>query len=308
MEQIRVSGDNVTNFSLYDGQIAQAASIAQVKQKHKEEVLRTIYEKPGISQMDLGEAVGISASGLHAVIKKLNEVHAPPIRSRKAGKFRYYYLTDSGQKYVEELLEASDEEDMEKLLQEYWSLFREREDYNKDYGGLLKTGMTAEAAEEQSESLFLTFAQFFLDYYQKTPDGAVELLGKLVDEKELYGVLLEHAARSMQNNINYAELTGMLERDCELAYRYVDDVFDKCILESAQLEAAEYGMRDRDAFGNLTHELESAVLHAVMQDMQKIELSAYWMEQGIDRQLAYYMAEKFRGVKAEVVNRYRKLG
>lgn len=305
MEYARVNDEKVMDFKLYDGGAAQNrfGTIEVMKQKHKEKMILAIFSHPGISQMDLGAMLNLSSSGTHAVIKKLNEAEVPPIRSRKAGKFRYYYLTESGMEYAKKLLEQSEEDVGEEAVRELWDIFKEKLKAGKRYIDLLEENIMAEEVKNEDEAVFLEFSFGFLKLYQKEQNAALELLDFLTMGKDLHDGLLEWVRRKTRKSRGVEELMKMFEKDCRLAYGYVDDLFDKCILKDESLDGLTYEMTDSAIFDNLTHELESTVLHAVVRDEAKSELSLYWIEQGMDRQLAYYMAEKFRGVKEKLCSR-----
>ena len=78
-----------------------------VKQKHKNHLLITVYEHDGISHAELAKRLDILPSGLNGVLDKICEgcdSENSPLIYEKRNKYKYYHLTASGKQYVEEQL------------------------------------------------------------------------------------------------------------------------------------------------------------------------------------------------------------
>lgn len=65
-------------------------------------------------------------------------------------------------------------------------------------------------------------------------------------------------------------------------------------------------MTDTNVFMNAINELKSTVLHSLVAGEEKDVLRETWIRQGIERQLAFYAAEKYRSLVLEIGNRYRE--
>jgi DNA-binding MarR family transcriptional regulator len=77
--------------------------IKNINTKHKDDIIRLLYKNKHFYHNELAEKVGISPSGLTAVIKKINQCRYPVIQVQKNSKFTLYSLTIDGYNYAKQL-------------------------------------------------------------------------------------------------------------------------------------------------------------------------------------------------------------
>ncbi len=86
---------------LYLEKVSSQKEIDGVKTKYKDDILRILMEKRIMFHKDLAGAIGVSASGLTAVIKQMNATSVKLINIDKISKFTLYSLTPAAYQYVQ---------------------------------------------------------------------------------------------------------------------------------------------------------------------------------------------------------------
>lgn len=74
--------------------------IKSVRSKYCEPILNILEEEDNIYHGDLAEKLNLSASGLNAVVKKMQEVTIPLLKIDEIGKYKIYSLSDEVRRYV----------------------------------------------------------------------------------------------------------------------------------------------------------------------------------------------------------------
>lgn len=72
----------------------------QIKTKYKNEILSILVRKGTLLHKDLATALGVSASGLTAIIKQMNATSVMMIRVEEISKFKLYSITPAAYKYA----------------------------------------------------------------------------------------------------------------------------------------------------------------------------------------------------------------
>ena len=302
--------NNVTPFFSYSAQNdifeengLALESIVTSRQKHKDKLLTILYERKYCSHTELAERLNISASGLNATIKKVNEVDNPPIKFTKTGKFKYYSLTQAGLTYVENVLLVSLDRKSTDHLREVWRILQDKAGdlWEVRFRELFSVlGKTAEDAEDEEEAAFLEFMDSFAAFYDADSREAASFIEELTGSSWIRYNVLAYAAKTTGDNNKLAGLNHLLRKNCVMAYRLLDDLFDAAISLDEPLLMKKYELRDATAFREMVREIESDILHALMTNADKSALSSKWIHYGMDQQMAYYAAEKYRVLKDKI--------
>lgn len=74
--------------------------IQQVKTKYKDEIITVLSKTGTMLHGDLASAIGVSASGLNAVIKKMNATSVKLIHVEEVSKYKLYSVTPAAYNYI----------------------------------------------------------------------------------------------------------------------------------------------------------------------------------------------------------------
>ncbi len=74
--------------------------IWQIKTKYKNEILSVLAQKGTLLHKDLACMIGVSASGLTAIIKQMNATRVKTINVEEVSKFKLYSITPAAYKYI----------------------------------------------------------------------------------------------------------------------------------------------------------------------------------------------------------------
>ncbi|MDE6601499.1 MAG: hypothetical protein K2K90_04935 [Lachnospiraceae bacterium] len=72
----------------------------QIKTRYKNKILAALVKGGTMLHKDLACAIGVSASGLTAVIKQMNATSVPTIRIEEVSKYKLYSITPAAYQYV----------------------------------------------------------------------------------------------------------------------------------------------------------------------------------------------------------------
>lgn len=301
--------DNITSFGAYSiGNESDSSGISlYVRQKHRDALLKVLYVRKSILHVALAKELKISASGLNAVIKKINDVKDPPIKPIKVGKYKYYSLTVSGRRFVEEVLMPPEQRLSMEHMREVWDIFRNKagtageEHFNSLF---YLAGKSAEEIDGEIESVFCEFINCFLSFYKKDIETATAFVKELITSASVRENILTYAESKLGTSQNLIILNSILSLDDEKAYSLLDDLYELSIKKNEQLKPENYDVTDTDAFVNAIQTIKCTVLHAIVAGEKKDILREMWIKEGMERQLAYYAAEKYRMLLVEIGSRY----
>ncbi len=74
--------------------------IQQIRTKYRDKVLSVLVKSGTLLHKDLASAVGVSASGLTAIIKQMNETAVKMVHIEEVSKFKLYSVTPAAYQYV----------------------------------------------------------------------------------------------------------------------------------------------------------------------------------------------------------------
>ncbi|MDE5939273.1 MAG: hypothetical protein K2H37_09355 [Lachnospiraceae bacterium] len=72
----------------------------QIKTRYKNAILASLVKRGTMLHKDLACAIGVSVSGLTAVIKQMNATSVPTIRVEEVSKYKLYSITPAAYQYV----------------------------------------------------------------------------------------------------------------------------------------------------------------------------------------------------------------
>lgn len=303
--------DNITPFLVHsDGNDDNSADMSlYVKQKHRDALLRILYAKKNISHADLAKQLDISASGLHAVFKKINDVDEPLVKPTKVGKYKYYNLTIAGRRFVEGVLMPPEQRLGLEHMREVWDIFQSQAGprWEERFNSLFYlAGKPAEEMDDEIESAFCEFINSFLTFYKENSKAAAAFIEELISSAAIRQSILTYVESKFGTSESFTVLNGILSQDDAKAYGLLDELFELSIKKNELLSPEKYDVADTNAFIGAIQEIKSAVLHAIVADEEKDILRAEWIKQGMERQLAFYAAEKYRILVLEIGNRYKE--
>lgn len=293
------NGDDQADMDLY------------AKQKHRNSLLLALYAQKNISHANLAGQLDISASGLNAVLKKINDVEEPLVKYTKIGKFKYYNLTTIGRRFVEEVIMPPEERVDLEHMREIWDIFQSLvEPTWEEYFSNFPFGdeKIADSIDNEIESVFCEFVNVFLLFYKKNPTAATAFIEELITSVTVRQSILAYAEKKTGTKDIYTVLNDILSQDDVKAYSFLDDLFDLSIKGNERLSSAKYNVTDEKKFMNMIQEIKSEILHAIVVGEKKDFFRDNWIKEGINRQLAFYAAEKYRVLVLDIVNRHKEGG
>lgn len=303
--------DNITPFLVHsDGNDNNLPDTSPyVKQKHRDALLETLYVQKNILHTDLAKRLDISVSGLNAVLKKINDVADPPVEATKVGKYKYYNLTVTGRRFVEEVLMPPEQRLGLEHMRKVWNIFQSQAgtEWEECFNSLFYlAGKPADEMDDATESAFCEFVNCFLAFYRVHARAAVVFIEELTTSTVVRQRILTYAESKSGTSGNLMVLSSLLSQDDAKAYGLLDELFELSIKKNELLSPEKYGVTDTGAFVSVIQEIKSAVLHAIVAGEEKDILRTEWIEQGMERPLAFYAAEKYRILVLEIGNRYKE--
>lgn len=283
----------VTKFEL-----AEKQTIYNLKQKYKDAVLFEIFEDEDMLHSVLSHRVLVSASGLNAIIKRLNEAEPSPIKMERQGKFTIYSLEDSGKEYVrKELLQkiVMNEQDIKSVHNIYKLLSVFKDQNPETWVDKLKKMLEEDGNRDENEE-GIGFIKELNKYYSRYSEGAEFLLGLAVTDKELQRkieiYLRENKDRKLENVwdvLNYWE-----EEDTFEVCRLIDCLFNALTGYGDFPDSNSFSLTDVEChMEKVSDKIQAGLFQAMFRKMSKSEAVNLWLEYGIEKHLAIYLAEKY---------------
>ena len=273
-------------------------SIFELKQKYKDIVLFEIYESEKMLHSTLANRLPVSASGLNAIVKKLNEAQPPPIHIEKQGKFTFYSLEESGIAYVrEELLpNMAPDQESEISIQNIFRLLHIFKDRNaKKWMEDLVHILDGEVDFEDHEEGF-GFLRELGAYQLRYGRNAEAILKVAVAEKEIQKKILVYLEKNKSSSFeNLWEILNYWEQEnCLEVYRLIDNLFMALAGKASMPEGNEFALTDALEYMNpVLDKLQASLLQVLFKRLSKQEAIIYWIDFGLEKHLAVYLAEKY---------------
>lgn len=270
--------------------------LMNIKQKHKNVLLRKVYDKEGISHSELAEEIGVSPSGLTAIVKIINEDLEPekrPLKSKKVNKFRYYSLTETGKKYVEENLLSEEGKEYDEQIRELWGLLwsRLRQERTEKIKELLRQYINLQEVNEEN-ALFFEFMDLAIEYWKEQSEDVVILLKDLISDKELRNGVLNVIVDRADGCKKMSPLIQMQKADEDMVYHMIDNIFEGICNPEKNIDIQNQSFQDIKSYKTMVQKIESDILRVIMCSKDEEYIRKMWLNCGLDKALVYYMALK----------------
>lgn len=288
---------NQTRNNGIEMQKAEKETISEIKQKNKDAVLFEICESEKILHSMLANRIPLSASGLNAVIKKLNEAKIPPIHIDKQGKFTFYSLEDAGKIYIQEELMptmASNVQDEERVHNIFKLLSAFKDQNPNKWMSVLRDILNGKEVENFEEGC--GFIKELGTYYLHSCEEAENLLNLAIVDKELQKEILDYIKESASRTWGsvWEILNYWLQEDNVEVYRLIDSFFTSIVGNEEMPECCNFALTDiADHIDAVLNKIQTGLLQALLRRISKWEAVQIWIEYGLDKNLAVYLAEKY---------------
>ncbi len=280
-------------------------AIAQIKQKYRDSLLMEIYESGRIIHAGLANRLPVSASGLNAIIKKMNEASIQPIRETKAGKFKFYTLTEDGKKYVESTLlpsVISNRRDSEEVHNLFLLLAMYKDQHQETWCKNLKMFLEKESkiadiSDDVNKSDEYELLQAFGQFYRREDSKAGKLLELSVADKELRQCIILYFNNKYINNNDcvWSILNQWEQQDTFEVYKMIDELFRSIGEEGRIVEKSMFCLTDIDSYFDVVlNKIQADILQAAFRQWPKDRILSTWLETDMERHLALYLAEKYQ--------------
>lgn len=282
----------------------EEAAFMQVKQKYKNQILAEVYFTDRLSHLYLSNRLGVSASGLNATVKKVNDIDPKPLREIPAGKFKYYSLTEDGKKYVEtEILSRLwDSEQNKEDVCNIWKLLNDYKESNQGKWNECFTKLLSEEAgiseeRKDSDELVYEFLREYSDFYYRETEKAENLLSLLIADKELRQRIVSYVKIEYENHKGtvFDILNRWTEQNCEEVYQMVDQMFQDVKAGTKMADTIEVSLQGAEEYlEEIQNKILADILRASFRHLRKEELADEWIREDMGKQLAFYVAEKYK--------------
>lgn len=284
--------------------------LMNIKQKHKNVLLRKVYDKEGISHSELAEEIGVSPSGLTAIVKIINddlELEKRPLKSKKVNKFRYYSLTETGRKYVEENLLSEEGMEYDEQIRELWGLLwsRLRQERKEKIKELLRQYINLQEVEE-GNAVFFEFMDLAIEYWKEQPEDVAILLKDLISDKELRNGVLNVIVDRADGCKKMSPLIQMQKADEDMVYHMIDNIFEGICNPEKHIDIESQSFQDIKLYKEMVRKIESDILYVIMRSKDEEHVRKMWLKCGLNKALAYYMALKCQLLIGEFTTKMEK--
>lgn len=275
--------------------------IGQLRQKHKDELLRSVYDHDGISHAELADLLQVSASGLNAVLKKVCDVEKTPIVIQKVGKYKFYSLTNEGKQYVEANL-LKQRQNTQERLEELWSLWIRRNPENPEEGFLSIFDNNALGKETENAAIAVEFLESFTSFWKEEKKHAWDMIQRITGSGRICSAVVRYTVEREHGAEVNERLNSQYEKNWKECFRIVDSVFAQITGDFAQIEDLEDGEAYENTFNAIVF-WKARMLSFLVQHRSKIELRNEMIGCGVEEKLAYYIVEKYAMLQFKIYGR-----
>ncbi len=85
---------------LYTEKLHAQNEIFKIKTKYRDKLLQVLAERGTLLHSDLASALGVSPSGLNAIIRQMDAVSVKLVRTETVSKYKLYSITPTAYKYI----------------------------------------------------------------------------------------------------------------------------------------------------------------------------------------------------------------
>lgn len=292
----------------------ESGGVDQIRQKHKNPILFELYWSNPILHVTLANRVLLSASGLNASLKKLNEGDVKPVQEEKSGKFKFYYLTAEGKQYVrDEILSALIDSGQEEEIHNIFNLLvaykdKKQGSWNKGLADILEEESGDVEEQDLDAALGQEFIKKYVHFYREDAEKAEALLKLLVVDKQLQQKIIAYSeSQTTEREMSVIEtINQWIGDDCEEAYRVLDCLIENLTSEEERLDLPETALRGaEERLEGVRDKMFADMFCALAGGWEKQRLSRTWIQDGMEIQLALYLAEKYSILRSQILRNGR---
>lgn len=287
-----------------DSESKEMDPILQIKQKYRDQVFMEIHESGRILHAQLANRISVSASGLNAIVKKLNEISVKTIHETKAGKFKFYTLTGECDKYVKSVIlptvisDKQDEEEVHNLFN-LLSVYKDKNQevwQDKIMKLLEKKPTDDEETLDMSDAIGCELLQALGQFYQREKDKAKRLLELGIADKQIQQSIISYFDKNFMNNnaTAWGTLNQWERQDCVKTYAVLDELFRSFFEGDVNVEnIRDYFQSDESQIDKVLDKIQANVFRAFARGCSKDVLLDVWLKADMEKHLALYLAEKY---------------
>lgn len=272
-----------------------------VKQKHKNHLLITVYEHDGISHAELAKRLDILPSGLNGVLDKICEgcdSENSPLIYEKRNKYKYYHLTASGKQYVEEQLISVKGKESESELAAYWNSFQSKAEHASDerLEHFLEqyAKMEEEPKEKEVQDLINGFMDCLFSFYLSMPKDALGAMENIITSGKIREQIKTIVRDKIADRKIMEPLEKMITEKTKDGYQLLDSLWEHTLVRQSESIRTMGEGYDWEAVRRAMYKIESDMLRAIMNFQDAEYLRERWIRNGMNVHLAHYLAEKYK--------------
>lgn len=286
------------------GGVEEQEEFSNFKQKYKNQMLLEVGWAEQILHVKLANRLGVSPSGLNATIKKNTDDDFHPLRERKHGKFKFYSLSEEGRRYLESeilplFIDSDSDEEEARAVFDLLTAYKDENQgtWNENLQKLLENDDGASEDESMGDALGHEFLEQYIHFYCRETGKAECLLHLLIADKKLTQKIIKNAQirqenrkQSIMHTINEWET-----QDCEETYRIMDQLFWSVAAGKQTEEVLDTSLQGAQEHLEMVQDkLLADVLRALAVGWKKDKLKQKWINAGMEKHLALYLAEQYR--------------
>lgn len=286
------------------GRIEEPEEFSGIKQKYKNQMILEVGWADQILHVKLANRLGVSPSGLNATIKKNTDVEFHPLRERKNGKFKFYSLSEEGWRYLESevlpsFIDSDSDEEEARAVFDLLTAYKDENQgtWNGNLQKLLENDNEVSEYESIGDALGHEFLRQYIHFYCRDARKAECLLNLLIADKKLTQKIITNAQTQQVNRKQ--SVMHMLNEwdalDCEETYRIMDQLFGDVAVGKRTGQILDTSLQGAQEWLEMVqNKLLADVLRALIGGWTKDQLKREWIQDGMEKHLALYLAEQYR--------------
>ncbi len=286
------------------GGVEEQEDFSNIKQKYKYQLLLEVGWAEQILHVKLANRLGVSPSGLNATVKKNTDVGFHPLRERKNGKFKFYSLSEEGlrcltSEILPSFIDSEADEEEARAVFDLLAAYKDENQgtWNENLQKLLENDNGASEDESMGDALGHEFLRQYIHFYCKDARKAECLLNLLIADKKLTQKIIANAQIQQVNRKQSAmQMINEWEaQDCEETYRIIDQLFRNAAAGRQTEEVLDTSLQDaKEQLETVQNKLLADVCLALVGGWKKDQLKQKWIQAGMEKHLALYLAEQYR--------------
>lgn len=280
------------------------------KQKYRDQIMISLYGEDRTLHSALANRIDVSPSGLNAIIKKLNDVAVKPIREVKAGKFKFYLLSEAGCQYVETKI-------LPLLIGQGWdgerihSVFglinyfkdRNRDTWCQKLETVLQEYNSHGANTDEQTDVIYEYLREVNSLYLKDKDKALKLVSLSVPNNDLCKKISAFFEEKLIGYRSEWEVLNIwVQTNRRLTYQVIDHLEETLIQKRDLADMWQIDLPENGQYmESILNRLQADMYQAMYKGWDKHRLTDYWIDSGIEESLSLYIADKYRSLQEYLI-------